>query len=364
VDPQTDHGAAKATGPRLAGVTVQPRRAVRHQRGGLWSGLLAVAWVAVPLRCAAGEPLGYYDNARGRTGTALRQALHDIIDDHTALSYAATRDALRAIDEDPGNPDNVILIYARESKPKADFLPAPDGWNREHLWPQSYGIDGAEPAYSDLFNLRAEDENVNADRGNLVFDESLPADGGFADAGGIAEAPLCSRDANSWEPPDIVKGDVARALFYMDVRYEGSAAGETDLQLTDDLAAVSTSAARMGRLTTLLVWDRLDPVDDVERLRHERIFSLYQHNRNPFIDHPEWVSMVYHDVLDLQAQWNSTAVTLSWPADLGDHQAIIESSRDLANWMPVGGVPVTTGGRKILSHEATGPRAFYRMRLR
>ena len=98
------------------------------------------------------------------------------------------------------------------------------------------------------------------------------------------------------------QGDVARALLYLDVRYEGGTHGgsglpEPDLILTDDLALLTTTSgnvavAYMGQLSTLLTWHATDPVDAKERARNDVVFG-FQDNRNPFIDHPAWVTCVF-----------------------------------------------------------------------
>ena len=88
-------------------------------------------------------------------------------------------------------------------------------------------------------------------------------------------------NADSFEPRDAVKGDIARMLFYMDVRYAG-ADGVPDLALVDE---DSDSGPLLGHLCTLLSWHQADPVDDLERRRHGRIAET-QGNRNPFIDRP------------------------------------------------------------------------------
>ena len=163
-------------------------------------------------------PPGYYTSAEGKTGAELRQALHNIIRNHHVIPYSSgtqfdTSDGLKVLDEDPANTNNVIGIYSRESEPK-DSFGLTTGWNREHLWCDSYGLDGREPAYSDLHNLRAEDLNVNSSRGNKFFDISDTNSTGFRFPAHV-EAPLASTDTDSWEPPATVKGNIARTLFYM-----------------------------------------------------------------------------------------------------------------------------------------------------
>lgn len=80
-------------------------------------------------------------------------------------------------------------------------------------------------------------------------------------------------------------------LFYMAVRYEGDN-GEIDLELNEKVN--NNKDAYMGKLSVLLKWNEQDPVDDLERKRNEVIFTKYQHNRNPFIDHPEWVNKIWN----------------------------------------------------------------------
>ena len=123
-------------------------------------------------------------------------------------------------------------------------------WNREHLWPRSFGINSSGPDNSDIFNLRPSDVQVNSERGSLFFDNTDP-DGAIPLQ---FDAPGCSKDANSWEPRDDEKGDVARSCFYMAVRYDASDGGTTDLELSD---APNSSNSEFGKLITLLQWHRL-----------------------------------------------------------------------------------------------------------
>ncbi|MCS0788858.1 endonuclease [Cytobacillus firmus] len=228
------------------------------------------------------EPGGYYDAANGKTGEALKTSLHTIIDDHTEISYSNVWEALRETDEDPANPNNVILLYTGRSQGKFTNGSGVNDWNREHVWAKSHGDFGtAMGAGTDLHHLRPTDASVNSSRGNLDFD-----DGGTQHS----EAMGNYYDSDSWEPRDAVKGDVARMLFYMAVRYEGDS-GEVDLELNN--LVNNGSAPYHGKMSVLLEWHKEDPVDDNERRRNEIIYSDYQHNRNPFIDHPEWASAIW-----------------------------------------------------------------------
>ncbi|MFD6446920.1 endonuclease [Promicromonospora sp. NPDC060204] len=227
-------------------------------------------------------PAGYYDAAAGRTGTALRSALHGIIDDHTGVSYATVWTALQETDEDPGNPNNVIEFYSGESISKTLNGGDPDDWNREHTWAQSHGGFGtATGPGTDLHHLRPTDVTVNSTRGNKDFDN-----GGSA----VAECPDCFTDSDSFEPADEFKGDVARALFYMAIRYEGDD-GWPNLELNESTS--NGSVPLHGKISVLLAWHAADPVSAAETRRNDIIYSDWQHNRNPFIDHPEWAESIW-----------------------------------------------------------------------
>lgn len=204
------------------------------------------------------------------------------------LSYAEVWSALTQTDEDPNNSDNVILIYsgrsiAKTSNGSGDASQDPDNWNREHSWPSSHGFSSDSfEAYTDIHQLRPADISVNSTRGNLDFDVSDNS---------ISEAPGSYVDSDSFEPRDEVKGDIARMMMYMDTRYEGDSADSTpDLVLVD--RETTSGEPALGKLCTLLAWHEFDPVDDTELERHDKIYQ-YQGNRNPYVDNPDWVDIVY-----------------------------------------------------------------------
>ncbi|MGE6832301.1 endonuclease [Priestia megaterium] len=226
----------------------------------------------------------YYRTAAKKTGNSLKTELHNIIDHHTELSYSAVWEALKKTDEDPANANNVILLYTGRSQAKSTNGGGVDDWNREHVWAKSHGDFGtAMGPGTDLHHLRPTDVSVNSTRGNLDFDN-----------GGTEHSEALGNyfDSDSWEPRDEVKGDVARMLFYMAVRYEGDVSDEPDLELNNTVN--NGTAPYHGKLSVLLQWNTQDPVDDRERRRNDIIYSDYQHNRNPFIDHPEWVNEIWN----------------------------------------------------------------------
>lgn len=185
--------------------------------------------------------------------------------------------------------DYMTLFYSRRTvlksqKASGENQSQPDYWNREHLWPRSYGLKGT-PADFDLHNLVPVDRTINSSRGNKVF--------------GIAhrrhhECLVCRVSSDVWEPPDEIKGDIARVLFYMDVRYEGKSVSEPYSEMSDLTLGETPDASetKFGPLRMLLRWHCDDHVSDDERLRQDVIFN-FQGNRNIFVDSPELVEAVY-----------------------------------------------------------------------
>jgi len=247
----------------------------------------AAAATAVPPSPAAGSTRlaavdDYYQDAEGKTGAELKTALHSIISPNTTLTYDEVWDGIQATDEDPANPANVILLYSGRSQAKAAHGAGADDWNREHVWAKSHGDFGtATGPGTDLHHLRPEDASVNSTRGNKDFDNGgIPVD----------EAPDSLTDSDSFEPRDTVKGDVARMILYMAVRYDGTD-NHPDLEPNDTVD--NGSAPNIGRLSVLLQWNTQDPPDSFEQHRNQVIYDQFQHNRNPFIDHPEWAASIY-----------------------------------------------------------------------
>ena len=266
----------------------------------------------------------YYDAMIPWSSETLRQTLHETIDDHTRFPYTSfdtdTWDVLEQADEDPNNSANVIAIYRN-----ASFLKRGGGndfYNREHTWPKSYGFPDNGPQlnypYTDMHHLFLADSDYNFYRSNKPFANCAPTcieyvtetnagrGGSEVDYPGDSNWTDGEYTEGRWEVRASRRGDIARAMFYMDVRYAGgthgvTSAAEPDLRLTDELSLIDASrtgnnesVAYMGMLPTLLQWHLEDPVDEVE-IQHHEVVSQYQGNRNPFIDHPELVSCIFAD---------------------------------------------------------------------
>jgi endonuclease I len=285
--------------------------------------LAALAIVVLPEPGRADPPPGYYDTVDATSGAAMRATLHEIIDDHTRFPYTSsstdTWDILELAQEDPDNPNNIIDVYRNRSYAKIGGGTGP--YNREHSWPKSYGFpdyNSGNSPYTDCFQLFLCDSGYNSSRSNKPFrncnagclekvtDYTNGEGGGSGSYPGNSDWTAGSYTAGTWETRIGRRGDIARAQFYLDVRYEGGTHGvtgywEPDLILTDNEALISASntgdnehVAYMGMLSVLLQWHAEDPVDDWERNRNE-VVSSFQGNRNPFIDHPEWVDCIFSD---------------------------------------------------------------------
>ncbi len=267
--------------------------------------LALILALATPLAAPAAPPPGYYGSADATTPATLRASVHNIIDGHTKIPYTSgstdTWNVLEKADEDPYNSGRILDVY--QNRPFNKHGGGNNDYNREHTWPNSLGFpdDGSSNLpYTDCHHLFLCDIGYNSARGNLYYDDCVSGCSSYTADYYAGESGVNRRDGNSWGTWEGRMGDVARAMFYMDVRYSGDTGSEPDLILTDNPALIQTSGgvnasvAYMGLLETLLEWHFADPVDDKERDRNDWVHN-YQGNRNPFIDHPEWVAYIFDD---------------------------------------------------------------------
>ena len=229
----------------------------------------------------------YYDSLDGLTDANLRQALQDIVADPNtvrAQTYSDVIDILKEADQNPANSNQVWLVYSEEGRAKLDYQTTSNNfgtWNREHTFPRSRGgffsidlddiadgknvywtteADSLRHGNSDAHALRAADGPENSARGNLHYGEYVGPTGNLGS----------------------FKGDVARSVLYMEIRYNG-------LEVVNGYPDV---VGQMGDLATILDWHRNDPPDDFEMNRNNIVYE-WQFNRNPFIDQPDLVEYIW-----------------------------------------------------------------------
>lgn len=239
---------------------------------------------------ASTQPTGYYDSLDGLADVALRQAMQDIIADPAtvrAQTYTDVIDILMEADQNPENSNQVWLVYSEEGRPKLDYQTTSVNtgkWNREHTFPRSRGgffsieedeiadgidvywetkADSLRHGNSDAHALRAADGPENSSRGNQFYGEYNGPTGTLGK----------------------FKGDVARGVFYMAVRYNG-------LEIVNGYP--DGNVGEFGDLATLLDWHRNDPPDDFEMNRNNIVYN-WQKNRNPFIDQPLMIEYIWGD---------------------------------------------------------------------
>ena len=229
------------------------------------------------------EPEDYYNSIGGLADNELRQAIQDVVADPETVrtqTYADAIDILKSADQSPENSNEVWLLYTEQSRPKIDFQNLGGSnigkWNREHTYPRSRGgfyeleedevadgmnifietnADSLRHGISDAHGLRAADGPENSSRGNQDYGEYSGPTGNLGS----------------------FKGDVARAVLFMAVRYN-------DLEVVNG-DPENTTVGQLGDLQTLLEWHRNDPPDDFEMNRNNIVYT-WQRNRNPFIDRP------------------------------------------------------------------------------
>ncbi|MBK8601338.1 MAG: endonuclease [Flavobacterium sp.] len=247
-------------------------------------------------------PVGYYDSLEGKSGAVLKQAIQDIIANPAVVhahNYGDIETILKKADQNPLNSNQVWLMYTEIPRSKLDIQETginTGKWNREHIYPQSRGgfADGTESipdginvwattdandilaGHADAHHIRAEDGPENSSRGNKDYGEYMGPTG----------------NQGSW------RGDVARAVFYMAVRYNA-------LSVVNGNPA-NTTVGQLGDLALLLQWNQTDPKDDFEMNRNNYIYT-WQVNRNPFIDYPNLADYIWG--ANAGQQWFSSLST-------------------------------------------------------
>lgn len=268
------------------------------------------SFLAVAVFAQDGAPAAPYYNDFNfvQTGTDLKNALASKVTAmHTRiLTYSEARDGIKITDLDPNDITNlnVLLVYGF-SENMCSESPADDNdhrrrnvssfgggnsceWNREHTYARSLGTPNLTnySANSDIHHLRACDVQRNSERGNLKFGP------------GTGNSKIVS---SFWYPGDEWKGDVARMMMYMYLRYGNQC-------LPTGVAVGTSNTLDPSMVDLLLQWNAEDPVSEYEDIRNtylENTSNQYgQGNRNPFIDNPYLATMI----------WGGPVAQNRWPA--------------------------------------------------
>lgn len=254
-------------------------------------------------------PAGYYNAANGLSCSSLKTAVSTIISTGTTtLSYTpGVWDAYYKTDikRNDANTANVIwdmysdnptgsdpYTYTAGSGQCGTYNSEGDCYNREHSFPSSWFADGS-PMYTDIHHLFPTDGYVNNRRGNYPFGETSSPTYTSQNGSKLGPCSFAGYTGTVFEPINEYKGDFARAQFYMVTRYESRVAGWQSNGTADELLnGTSYQAFDAWYLKLLYKWHLQDPVSQKEISRNDSVFVI-QGNRNPFIDHPEWVETIW-----------------------------------------------------------------------
>ncbi len=262
--------------------------------------LLIICWMLF-IASFAQIPAGYYDSANGLSGLALKTALHNIIKNHTVISYSNLYTKYVLTDNKgsnivwdmysdvPGGTPPYVYHY-NSSDECGSYSTEGDCYNREHAFPQSL-FNSSGSIYSDLFNVYPTDGKVNGMRSNYPLAEVGTAtwtslNGSKVGLGSFNDSIGHSYPYTCFEPIDEYKGDFARTYFYIAVRYFTEDAGWTSNGMNSGCEPQVWAQSQYKK------WAYNDPVSQKEIDRNNAVYGI-QHNRNPFIDHPEWIDSIW-----------------------------------------------------------------------
>ena len=242
------------------------------------------------------QPSGYYNTAFGKNKDTLREALHQIIKNHTVVSYASLWTHYAQTDIRPNGKvwdmysdkpgQTPPYEYTFGSDQCGNYKKEGDCYNREHSFPQSY-FNGSGPMYSDLFHVYPTDGYVNGKRADFMY--GVVSNPSFTSMNGSKVGNNTypgSPSGSAFEPIDDYKGDFARTYFYIATRYKGEDAGWSSWEMSDG------AELKQWAINMLLEWHQNDPVSQKELDRNNAVYNI-QNNRNPFIDYPVFADCIW-----------------------------------------------------------------------
>jgi endonuclease I len=255
---------------------------------------------------AAQIPPGYYDPAYGKSGEALQQALHDIVQTNISVDYSSVWTCFEMTDKRPNNSVWDIYSDIEGSAPPyiyhfgVDQCGSSGGasvedacYDREHSWPKSWFGGEVYPMYSDLFILYPADSYVNGRRSNYPYGPVAHPLWTSKNGSKLGSCAWTGYSGKVFEPIDEFKGDLARTYFYISVRYY-----QDDPDWPGSAMTIG-SQLKTWALAMMLQWNSIDPVSQKETDRNNAVYHI-QGNRNPFIDHPEYAGVIWSNGTGIQ----------------------------------------------------------------
>lgn len=339
----------------------------------------------ISLNLSAQVPPGYYDAATG-TGATLKTQLFNIIKNPSVVSYDGLWTAYLKTDRDKYyEKDNTVLDIYSENPIGADpynytFITNQCGnysgeggcYNREHSFPKSWFND-ASPMYSDLFHIYPTDGKVNGERSNYPYGTvSNPT---WTSQNGSKLGP-CSASGYSgtvFEPIDEFKGDLARTYFYMVTCYEDKITAWTTCPVLD---GTTFPAYQTWFLNIMLDWNAQDPVSQKEVDRNDSIYKI-QGNRNPYIDHPEYVNLIWGGTGNIINPSNfsatgtsTTAIQVNWSLNASNDSVLLaynttntfgtpSGTYSEGNLITGGGTVLYVGKNNTYNHTSLNQQKYY-----
>lgn len=241
--------------------------------------LLLIASV-ITLTTSATVPVGYYNSIDGKRGQELKTAVHQLLKNHTVMTYSSLWYHFQSTDCRFENSNQVWDMYSNITRYFRGSS-AVSGMNREHSFPKSWWGGTQVDAYTDLNHLYPSDADANMAKSNYPLGEVSTAS--FNNGCTKVGTPKTGQGGGSstvFEPDDEYKGDFARTYFYMATCYQ-----DYTWKYTYMVTNSSWQTLNQWSINLLLKWSREDPVSDKEVARNDAVYKI-QNNRNPFIDNP------------------------------------------------------------------------------
>jgi len=241
--------------------------------------LLLIASV-ITLTTSATVPVGYYNSIDGKRGQELKTAVHQLLKNHTVMTYSSLWYHFQSTDCRFENSNQVWDMYSNITRYFRGSS-AVSGMNREHSFPKSWWGGTQVDAYTDLNHLYPSDADANLAKNNYPLGEVSTAS--FNNGCTKVGTPKTGQGGGSstvFEPDDEYKGDFARTYFYMATCYQ-----DYTWKYTYMVTNSSWQTLNQWSINLLLKWSREDPVSDKEVARNDAVYKI-QNNRNPFIDNP------------------------------------------------------------------------------